>query len=96
MAKKKQILEKYITAMKPKKHPKYIEDSIERRAYAYWRWAFEKIKKRADEKKHLEFQKANVQQIGGENLEESFDSDQSANDLADQHFDANFNRYAAL
>ena len=41
--------------MKPKKHPKYIEDSIERRAYAYWRWAFEKIKKRADEKKHLEF-----------------------------------------
>ena len=64
MSKKKETLEKYIDAMRPNKHPQYIEES-EARARAYWRWAFEKIKKREVEQKHLQFQEANVQMVGG-------------------------------
>ena len=87
---RKEALEKYIDAMKPNKmqHPKDIDDRDDK-ALLYWRWAFEKIKIKAKEQKRLNFQKANVNMVGGENLEESFDSDQSQ----DQTFDKTIKKY---
>ena len=64
--------------MKPKKlkHPREIADRDEK-ARAFWRWTFEAVKEKQKEKKRLDIEKANVTQIDGKKLDESFDSDQS-------------------
>ena len=73
---RKPALERYKDAMKPKtmQHPREFSNPDEK-ALQYWRWAFEKVKNKAKEKKRIGFNMANVNMIGGENLDESFNSD---------------------